>query len=85
MRLANPCLNGVYLMTPSSGILSASLGFPRIGRHRELKHALEDFWSGATGLDDLQKTTAALRARHWFVQQQAGVDHIPSNDFSLYD
>ncbi|MBN9555125.1 MAG: hypothetical protein J0H61_10695 [Alphaproteobacteria bacterium] len=49
MRLANPCLNGVYLMTPSSGILSASLGFPRIGRNRELKLALEDFWSGATG------------------------------------
>jgi 5-methyltetrahydropteroyltriglutamate--homocysteine methyltransferase len=85
MRLANPCLNGVYLMTPSSGILSASLGFPRIGRNRELKQALEDFWSGATGLGDLQRTAAALRARHWFVQQQAGIDHIPSNDFSLYD
>ncbi|HEY4275521.1 MAG TPA: 5-methyltetrahydropteroyltriglutamate--homocysteine S-methyltransferase [Rhizomicrobium sp.] len=72
-------------MTPSSGILSANLGFPRIGHHRELKQALEAFWSGASGLDDLQKTTAALRARHWFVQQKAGIDHIPSNDFSLYD
>ena len=26
-----------------------------------------------------------LRARHWSLQQKAGIDHIPSNDFSLYD
>ena len=66
-------------------ILSSSLGFPRIGSRRELKSALEGFWSGKTGLDSLNHTTALLRARHWFVQQKAGIDHIPSNDFSLYD
>jgi 5-methyltetrahydropteroyltriglutamate--homocysteine methyltransferase len=66
-------------------ILAANLGFPRIGSHRELKTALESFWSGATDAEALLKTAAALRARHWVVQQKAGIDHIPSNDFSLYD
>jgi 5-methyltetrahydropteroyltriglutamate--homocysteine methyltransferase len=66
-------------------ILSANLGFPRIGAHRELKTALEKYWSGAASADDLRATAGALRARHWFVQAKAGLDHIPSNDFSLYD
>jgi 5-methyltetrahydropteroyltriglutamate--homocysteine methyltransferase len=66
-------------------ILSANLGFPRIGRQRELKQALESYWSGATDSATLSRTAASLRARHWFAQQKAGIDHIPSNDFSLYD
>jgi len=69
----------------SSNILSANLGFPRIGAHRELKSALEKYWSGAINAEALSITAASLRARHWFVQQKAGIDHIPSNDFSLYD
>jgi 5-methyltetrahydropteroyltriglutamate--homocysteine methyltransferase len=66
-------------------ILATNLGFPRIGSHRELKAALESFWTGTTGADAVNRTAASLRARHWFVQQKAGIDHIPSNDFSLYD
>ena len=66
-------------------ILATNLGFPRIGGHRELKTALENTWSGRSHADALLQTAAALRARHWFVQQKAGIDHIPSNDFSLYD
>ena len=66
-------------------ILSANLGFPRIGSHRELKQALESYWSGASGADALSRTAQSLRARHWFIQQKAGLDHIPSNDFSFYD
>lgn len=66
-------------------ILATNLGFPRIGSHRELKAALESYWSGASGADTLHKTAASLRARHWFAQQKAAIDHIPSNDFSLYD
>src|ERR1700744_5587943 len=70
---------------PSATILSANLGFPRIGAHRELKSALEKFWSDPITAEALSITAASLRARHWFVQQKAGIDHIPSNDFSLYD
>jgi 5-methyltetrahydropteroyltriglutamate--homocysteine methyltransferase len=72
-------------MPISTDIRSANLGFPRIGRHRELKQALENFWSGAIEVQELQRIAAALRARHWFAQHHAGIDHVPSNDFSLYD
>ncbi|HEY0265927.1 MAG TPA: 5-methyltetrahydropteroyltriglutamate--homocysteine S-methyltransferase [Rhizomicrobium sp.] len=66
-------------------ILATNLGFPRIGSHRELKTATESYWAGKSPADDLLKTAASLRARHWVVQQKAGIGHIPSNDFSLYD
>ncbi len=69
----------------TSLVLSTNLGFPRIGSHRELKKALEGYWSGASTEQELLNTAAALRARHWFVQQKAGIDHVPSNDFSFYD
>jgi 5-methyltetrahydropteroyltriglutamate--homocysteine methyltransferase len=66
-------------------ILATNLGFPRIGASRELKSALESYWSGASNAEALRATAASLRARHWFTQQKAGLHHIPSNDFSLYD
>jgi len=64
---------------------SANLGFPRIGAHRELKKALEAYWKGTSDKAALLSTAADLRARHWAVQRAAGIDTIPSNDFSLYD
>ena len=66
-------------------IKSASLGFPRMGAKRELKTALEQFWKGNISKDDLLKTAADLRKRHWKLQKDKGIDVIPSNDFSLYD
>ncbi|MFN2382777.1 MAG: 5-methyltetrahydropteroyltriglutamate--homocysteine S-methyltransferase [Gemmatimonadota bacterium] len=65
--------------------LAANLGFPRIGSQRELKKATEAYWSGSGSAEALQQIAAALRAAHWSSQQRAGLDHIPSNDFSLYD
>ncbi|WP_269792435.1 5-methyltetrahydropteroyltriglutamate--homocysteine S-methyltransferase [Stenotrophomonas sp. Iso1] len=62
-----------------------NLGFPRIGARRELKHALEGYWRGESDAAQLQASAAALRARHWQLQRDAGVDVPPSNDFSLYD
>jgi 5-methyltetrahydropteroyltriglutamate--homocysteine methyltransferase len=56
-----------------------------VGLNRELKKALEGFWQGQTTREQLLATAAELRARHWQLQKQAGIDHIPSNDFSLYD
>jgi 5-methyltetrahydropteroyltriglutamate--homocysteine methyltransferase len=66
-------------------ILATNLGFPRIGSHRELKAATESYWAGNSSAEELLKTAASLRARQWVAQQKAGIDHIPSNDFSLYD
>jgi 5-methyltetrahydropteroyltriglutamate--homocysteine methyltransferase len=63
----------------------ATLGFPRIGPRRELKFALEKFWSGASSEAELQETASALRAAAWSRQRALGADLLPSNDFSLYD
>jgi 5-methyltetrahydropteroyltriglutamate--homocysteine methyltransferase len=61
------------------------LGYPRIGSHRELKKACEAYWAGKMSLEKLQLTARQLRRQHWETLQQAGIDLIPSNDFSLYD
>ncbi|WGF89541.1 5-methyltetrahydropteroyltriglutamate--homocysteine S-methyltransferase [Marinivivus vitaminiproducens] len=71
-------------MTVSS-LPVATLGLPRIGPKRELKFALERFWSGQIDEALLQNTAAGLRAANWTRQEMAGVIEIPSNDFSLYD
>lgn len=60
-------------------------GMPRIGSDRELKWALEGFWSGRSDVDELEVVAAAVRRRTWEVLARAGVDFVPSNDFSLYD
>src|SRR5436853_153415 len=65
--------------------IAHNLGFPHLGAARELKRATEGYWSGKVSLPDLLKTGAELRARHWRLQQDAGIDLIPSNDFSYYD
>ncbi len=63
----------------------ATLGFPRIGPRRELKFALEAHWAGKTDAQTLLETARGLRAAAWTRQAGLGVDHVPSNDFSLYD
>ena len=65
--------------------VTANLGYPRLGARRELKWALEGYWSGKLGAVDLLKTGKELRLAHWRIQQEAGIDIIPSNDFSFYD
>ncbi|OJX43869.1 MAG: 5-methyltetrahydropteroyltriglutamate--homocysteine S-methyltransferase [Chloroflexi bacterium 44-23] len=64
---------------------TANLGYPRFGTKRELKKALESYWSGKTSASDLMETGKQLRITHWRLQQDAGIDIIPSNDFSFYD
>src|ERR1700716_4206074 len=71
--------------TSTSAIAFATLGTPRIGPRRELKLALESFWSGATDEKALNETGIALRAANWARQKKLGVSIIPSNDFSFYD
>ena len=64
--------------------LTSVSGFPRIGQNRELKKIIEAYWKGAASLDEVRGTAKELRAKHWKLQAQAGVDLIPSNDFSSY-
>ncbi|MEH2495207.1 5-methyltetrahydropteroyltriglutamate--homocysteine methyltransferase [Bradyrhizobium sp. AZCC 1678] len=69
----------------TSALPVASLGTPRIGPRRELKFALESFWSGASDEKALIEAGAGLRAANWVRQKKLGVSVIPSNDFSFYD
>src|SRR6266550_674578 len=65
--------------------IAHTLGFPPLGAHRELKRATEAYWGGKVPQTELLKTGAELRAAHWRLQRDAGMDLIPSNDFSCYD
>ncbi|MDR6577308.1 5-methyltetrahydropteroyltriglutamate--homocysteine S-methyltransferase [Pseudomonas extremaustralis] len=62
-----------------------SLGFPRIGRDRELKKAQEAFWKGELDEAGLRAVGRELRKTHWALQQQAGIDLLPAGDFAWYD
>lgn len=66
-------------------VLTSVSGFPRIGQNRELKKVIEGYWKGTSTLDEVRATATGLRARHWELQRKAGIDFIPSNDFSYYD
>ncbi len=61
------------------------VGFPRIGEQRELKFALENYWSGKSDFSEVQNIAIMLKKRHWSYQKDAGIEYISSNDFSLYD
>src|SRR6266700_5294258 len=65
--------------------IASNLGFPRIGARRELKKALENYWSGKSNEAELFAMGKSLRQNHWMLQKELGVQHIPSNDFSFYD
>jgi 5-methyltetrahydropteroyltriglutamate--homocysteine methyltransferase len=65
--------------------LAANLGFPRVGLNRELKKSIEAYWKGKATLSELMDTAKMLRMRHLKLQQDAGIEIIPSNDFTLYD
>ncbi|MCH9640021.1 MAG: 5-methyltetrahydropteroyltriglutamate--homocysteine S-methyltransferase, partial [Betaproteobacteria bacterium] len=64
-------------------VTTHSLGFPRIGRKRELKFSLEKYWKKIISKQTLEETSAGLRQQHW--QDQSALDWVPVGDFSLYD
>jgi len=66
-------------------IQNHTLGFPRVGLHRELKKAQESYWAGNSTQEELLATGRELRARHWQQQKDAGVDLLPVGDFAWYD
>ncbi|MGL4712902.1 MAG: 5-methyltetrahydropteroyltriglutamate--homocysteine S-methyltransferase, partial [Shewanella sp.] len=62
-----------------------SLGFPRIGRRRELKFALEKYWRGESTQAQLREVASELRRTHWQWQTAAGIEQVPVGDFAFYD
>ncbi len=61
------------------------VGFPRIGRRRELKFALENFWHGEIDEAELRAVGGQLRREAWGWQNQAGLDFVTVGDFAWYD
>lgn len=61
------------------------IGYPRIGKLRELKFTLEKYFRKEIGDKEVLDTGKKLRELHWNTQKEAVVDYISSNDFSYYD
>ncbi|USD42197.1 5-methyltetrahydropteroyltriglutamate--homocysteine S-methyltransferase [Vibrio sp. SCSIO 43135] len=61
------------------------LGYPRIGEHRELKFALEQYWRGEIEQSELQHVGAQLRHKNWQTQSDAGLSFSTVGDFAWYD
>lgn len=64
---------------------TAVIGFPRIGKDRELKFATEKYFKNELSEEELVKTAKEIRCYGWEKQKEAGIDFISSNDFSYYD
>ena len=78
-------MNTDNIQNRSVALRSHVLGFPRIGKQRELKKKCEAFWAGKVTKKELLEEGKALRKENWERLKAEGIDLIPSNDFSLYD
>lgn len=66
-------------------LLTNNLGYPRVGAFRELKKANEAYWAKKISAEELLQAGLKIREGNWKTQKDAGIDLIPSNDFSFYD
>ncbi len=66
-------------------IQTATLGYPRLGKNREVKKALEGFWSGKLDSESLLQTVRQVEESNWQTQLKAGIDRIGIGDTTLYD
>lgn len=75
-------------MTTATFPSGTILGYPRIGRRRELKKAVEAFWAGTITADQLESTAAELRAHTRARLVDLGLAPTDSSipeSFSYYD
>lgn len=73
------------MSTTAAPFTATILGSPRIGPNRELKRAVEKYWSGRIDRAELESAAAALRRDTWASLVAAGLDSVPVNTFSYYD
>lgn len=64
---------------------TSAIGYPRIGKLRELKFAIESYFKGDKSQAELITIAKGLRKAHWQQQATSQIEHISSNDFSFYD
>jgi len=66
-------------------MLKNNLGYPRMGSHRQLKKACEQYWAGKIDRKELQQAARKIKEENWQLQLNSGIDLVPCNDFSYYD
>jgi 5-methyltetrahydropteroyltriglutamate--homocysteine methyltransferase len=66
-------------------IKTQTLGFPRIGKNREIKRALESYWKGGLGEKHLRETMLDIATQSWLTQKKAGINAIGVGSATLYD
>lgn len=66
-------------------IKTTNLGFPRLGRKREWKKAIEGYWNGKITKTELDETLQDLHRENLLLQKHHQLDSVPVGDFSLYD
>ncbi|MFJ8990685.1 5-methyltetrahydropteroyltriglutamate--homocysteine S-methyltransferase [Streptomyces sp. NPDC102279] len=71
--------------TAAAAARATVYGYPRQGPNRELKKAIEGYWKGRVSADALRATAAELRRSTWRQLAEAGIDDVPTGDFSYYD
>eukprot|EP00172_Hildenbrandia_rubra_P004233 Plantae.Rhodophyta-Hildenbrandia_rubra.ctg8167.p1 GENE.Plantae.Rhodophyta-Hildenbrandia_rubra.ctg8167~~Plantae.Rhodophyta-Hildenbrandia_rubra.ctg8167.p1 ORF type:complete len:742 (+),score=169.31 Plantae.Rhodophyta-Hildenbrandia_rubra.ctg8167:2053-4278(+) len=64
---------------------TATIGYPRIGRGRELKFALESFWSKKGTLSEVEKVSSSVHKEGLKSQADANITYIGVGDHSMYD
>jgi 5-methyltetrahydropteroyltriglutamate--homocysteine methyltransferase len=72
-------------MTAVKPFTTTITGSPRMGPNRELKRAVEKYWSGKIDRAELEGVAATIRRDTWSQLVAAGLDSVPVNTFSYYD
>ena len=62
-----------------------TLGYPRIGRDRELKRALESYWRGDADASSLMRVFWEVAEDGWRAQMAAEIDLVGVGGETLYD
>lgn len=53
-----------------------TLGYARMGKRREVKKALEAYWSGTLDAETMLSTVRDIEVHSWKTRLAAGIDHI---------
>jgi len=66
-------------------IITSTVGYPRIGKNREVKKALESFWRDELTADQLLQIVREVEETSWKIQAETGIEQIGIGDATLYD
>ncbi|WP_208001777.1 5-methyltetrahydropteroyltriglutamate--homocysteine S-methyltransferase [Macrococcus brunensis] len=66
-------------------IKTSNLGFPRLGKNREWKKAIENYWAGNIAEEELNQLLDELEHENIEIQRLHHLDSVPVGDFSRYD